>query len=368
MISLIDRYLLKEVLKAMFAILLVLTLILVSNNFIKLLKEVAAGDLNADILLEALFLQMVVLIGRLIPPTFFFAVLFVIGRMYRDSEVVALESCGVGGMRVYRSLVFVVVPVALLTGWLTLYATPWAGRLIEELWSNQGGQATELAGVAAGRFNEYSQGDLVLYVESIAKDERRMKNVFIQQRKNGVLSLITAKRGYQRVDREYGDLFLVLEDGLRYEGSPGQANYQISQFDKYGLLIKTSTGGETKVTRRALSSAELLNSPILRDRVELQLRISNVFALVVFALLGLPLSRTLPRQGPFGRLVLAFVLYTLYLSLQGVAESWMKSGLTPEWIGIWWVHVVLVIISLGLLLPNTQSYRWARRRLRARWA
>jgi hypothetical protein len=62
------------------------------------------------------------------------------------------------------------------------------------------------------------------------------------------------------------------------------------------------------------------------------------------------------------------VLYTLYLSLQGVAENWMKSGLTPEWIGIWWVHVVLVMISLGLLLPNTQGYRWARRRLRARWA
>ncbi|MET0027966.1 MAG: LPS export ABC transporter permease LptF [Candidatus Thiodiazotropha sp.] len=368
MISLIDRYLLKEVLKAMFAILLVLSLILLSNNFIKLLQEVASGDLNGEVLLQALFLQMVVFLGRLIPPTFFFAVLFVIGRMYRDSEIVALESCGVGGLRVYRSLGLVVLPVAVLTGAMTLYATPWAGRLIEQIWSNQGGQAMELAGVSAGRFNEYSQGDLVLFVESIAKDERRMKNVFIQQRNNGVLSLITAQRGYQRVDQEYGGLFLVLEEGLRYEGSPGQANYQVSRFDRYGLRIKTTSAGETKMTRRALSSAALMNSPILRDRVEFQLRLSNIFALVVFALLSLPLSRTLPRQGPFGRLVLAFVLYTVYLSLQGVAENWMLRGVTPEWAGIWWVHVLLAVVALALLLPDTQPFRHARRQLRTRWA
>ncbi|MET0064982.1 MAG: LPS export ABC transporter permease LptF [Candidatus Thiodiazotropha sp.] len=366
MISLIDRYLLKEVLKAMSAILLVLTLILVSNSFIQLLKEVASGDLNGELLFQTLALQMVVYIGRLIPPTFFFAVLYVVGRMYRDSEMVALESCGVGGLRIYRSLVFVVLPVALLTAWLTLYATPWAGRLNAELWSSQTGQASELAGISAGRFNEYSQGDLVLYVESIAKEERRMHNVFIQQRNDGILSLITAKRGYQGVDREFGDRYLVLEEGRRYEGTPGQADYQVSEFDSYGLRIRMSQG-ETKVTRRALSSLALLNSPLLRDRVEFQLRLSHVLALAVFALLSLPLSRTLPRQGPFGRLVLAFVLYTLYLSLQGVAENWMIDAVTPEWMGIWWVHALLAIIGLGLLLPGTQGYRKLRRKLRMRW-
>lgn len=364
MITLIDRYLLKEVLKAMSAILLVLTLILSSNSFIKLLKEVATGDLNGELLAQALALQMVVYFSRLIPPAFFFAVLYVVGRMYRDSEMVALESCGIGGMRIYRSMLLVVIPVALITGWLSLYVTPWAGRLSAELLSSQQGQAMELAGISAGRFNEYSQGDLVLYVESITKNKRHMENVFVQQRKEGELTLVSAKRGYQRVDAKSGDRYLVLEEGLRYAGTPGRADYQVSEFNQYALLVKPSTGGEAKVTRRSLSSQALLNSDSIKDRAEFQVRMSQVLGLLVFAILSLPLSRTMPRQGPFGRLVFAFVLYTVYLSLQGAAENWMVNATTPEWLGIWWVHLILAITGLLLLLPDTPLFRRVRRRLR----
>jgi lipopolysaccharide export system permease protein len=368
LITLIDRYLLREVLKAMSAILLVLTLILSSNSFIKLLKEVSTGELHAELLAQALALQMVIYFSRLIPPAFFFAVLYVVGRMYRDSEMVALESCGIGGMRIYRSMVLVVVPVALITGWLSLYVTPWAGRLSAELLSSQQGQAMELAGISAGRFNEYSQGDLVLYVESLDKDERRMQKVFVQQRREGALILVSAKRGYQRIDNENGDRYLVLEDGLRYSGIPGQADYQVSEFDEYALLIKASSGGKAKVTRRSLSSYELLHSDSIKERAEFQVRLSQVLALLVFALLSLPLSRTLPRQGPFGRLVFAFVLYTVYLSLQGAAENWMINTTTPEWLGIWWVHLLLAVTGLLMLLPDTPPARRFKRRLRSQSA
>jgi lipopolysaccharide export system permease protein len=359
---LIDRYLLKEVIKAMVAIMLVLSLIMLSNSFIKLLKEVASGDLNAELLFHALILQMVIYTPRLIPPTFFFAVLYVIGRMYRDSEIVAMESCGIGGVRVYRSLILVVIPVALITAWLSLFVTPWAGRLSAEFFNHQSGQARELAGISAGRFNEYHQGDLVLYVESISSDKRRMHNVFIQQHNEGVLSLISAKRGYQRIDPKFGNLYLVLEEGRRYEGSPGQADYRVSEFETYGLHIKETAGGEAKITRRSLSSIALFNSDSIRDQAEFQVRLSQVMALLVFALLSLPLSRTLPRQGPFGRLVLAFVLYTLYLSLQGVAENWMVDAVTPAWLGIWWVHLLLTLVGFALLFPDSQRYRSLRRR------
>jgi lipopolysaccharide export system permease protein len=368
LINLIDRYLLKEVLKALLAILFVLTLIMLSNSFIRLLQEVVAGDLNAGLLFEMLGLQMVVYISRLIPPAFFFAVLYVIGRMYQDSEMVALESCGVGGVRIYRSLLLVVAPVALMTGWLSLYVAPWSGRISAELLSSQGTQATELAGISEGRFNEYSQGDLVFYVESISSDERRMHNVFVQQNLNGKLSLISAKLGYQQIDVESGDRYLVLEEGRRYEGRPGQADYQVSEFKRYAIRIKESDGTAVKHTHRSLSSRDLLASDSIKDLAEFQVRISQVLGLLVFALLSLPLSRTMPRQGPFGRLVLAFVLYTFYLGLQGTAENWMISGVTPQWLGTWWVHLTLMVIGILLLLPDSQFYRRFKRRLRERVA
>jgi lipopolysaccharide export system permease protein len=363
-ISLIDRYLLKEVLKALLAILAVLILILLSNSFIKLLKEVASGDLNTNLLFQLLGLQMTTYLARLIPPAFFFAVLYAVGRMYRDSEVVALESCGVGGFRLYRSLLLAVLPVALLTGWLSLVVQPWSSRTSSELIASQRGQASELAGISAGRFNEYSKGDLVIYVASIDERERRMRDVFIQQRRAGVLSLISAKSGFQRIDEVSGDRYLVLDDGYRYEGSPGQLDYQVSEFKRYALRIQEREGGVVEQHRKSLSNRALLASAAIQDQAEFQVRVSQILGLVVFAFLSLPLSRSMPRQGPFGRLLLAFVLYTLYLSLQGLAERWMIEGVTASWLGIWWVHLCLFLVGLIILLPDSQSYRMWRRRLR----
>jgi lipopolysaccharide export system permease protein len=55
--------------------------------------------------------------------------------------------------------------------------------------------------------------------------------------------------------------------------------------------------------------------------------------------------------------VLAFILYTLYLSLQGVAENWMVDGTTAQWMGIWWVHLLLALVGVSLLIPDSSYYR-----------
>ena len=237
-------------------------------------------------------------------------------------------------------------------------------RVKEELIASQEGQAGELAGISAGRFNEYSKGDLVLYVASIDDQERRMQDVFIQQRRQGALSLISAESGFQRVDRVSGDRYLVLDKGYRYEGYPGAYDYQVSEFERYALRIQERDEIVVRQHRRAMPSQVLLNSPLLSDQAEFQVRVSQVLGLLVFAFLSLPLSRSMPRQGPFGRLVLAFVLYTFYLSLQGVAERWMAEGLTPVWMGIWWVHLSLFLAGLVILVPDSTSYRRWRRSAR----
>ena len=363
MIRIVDRYLLKEVLKALLAILLVLLLILMSNSFVKLLKEVASGELSTHLLFQLLGLQMSGYLARLVPPAFFFAVLYAVGRMYRDSEIVALESCGVGGTQLYRSLFLAVLPVVLLTALLSMMVQPWANQMSAELIASQQGQVSELAGISAGNFNEYSKGELVLYAQSMSEDERRMSHIFIQQRRQGTISVITAKSGFQKIDETTGDRYLVLNEGYRYEGRPGQYDYRVSEFQQYALRIQERGKGEIEQKRKALSNRVLLASDSIEDHAEFQMRLSQIFGLLVFALLSLPLSRSMPRQGPFGRLVLAFVLYTLYLSLQGAAERWMIEGVTPDWIGIWWVHVTLGAVGFLLLLPDAAWYRSWRRKL-----
>jgi lipopolysaccharide export system permease protein len=251
----------------------------------------------------------------------------------------------------------------MLVIWLAMVVAPWSARQIDKLLGDQHGQAAELAGVVAGRFNEYSQGDLVFYVESINDDERRMNNLFVQHRRAGEMALINAESGYHKTDAESGDRFLVLEQGYRYQGMPGAADYRISQFDVYALRIMEATPVPVKRPWKGLPNRVLLASDNIRDKTELQVRLSPVLALLVVAMLAMPLSRTTPRQGPFGRLVLAFLVYTIYLSLQGASEKWMAVGITPEWLGMWWVHLIMAGFALFLFVPDSVIYRRWRRRL-----
>ncbi len=364
MISLIDRYLLQEVFKALFAILLILLLVLVSHSFIVFLQQVAVGEVSADVVFQLLGLQVFRYLARLIPPAFFFAVLYAVGRMYRDSEMIALESCGVGGLRIFRSILLAGLPVSLLVAWLSMGVQPWSSQLIARIISGQTGQSVELAGVSPGRFNEYSKGDLVFYVESISESDHRMHNIFVQTRQGDDLGLVTAVTGFQRVDPETGDRFLVLEDGFRYKGQPGRADYVVSEFGAYALRIGEVVPTVGNRPRNSLPTHVLLASPDIYDRSEFQYRLSPALGVLAFALLSLPLSRSLPRQGPFGRLALAFLIYTIYLSLQGVSENWMKDQVTPAWLGMWWVHLSMGILALVMLLPDHVWYRRWRRRLK----
>jgi len=139
MLPLIDRYLLQEIFKSLAAIILVLLLIFMGSTFIKLLQQVSVGDLNATLLFKMLGLEMFRFLGRLVPPAFFFAVLYAVGRMYRDSEITAMEACGVGGTRLFRGIMIASLPVILLVAWLAMVVAPWSARLIETLISEQTG-------------------------------------------------------------------------------------------------------------------------------------------------------------------------------------------------------------------------------------
>ena len=362
MLAILDRHLLREALKATLAFLLVLVLVLTSHIFIRFLESVVVGELGPRLLLEFLGFEILKQLPRIIPPAFFFSILFTLGRMYRDSEMVALTSCGVGILRIYRSYLIAAVFLAAIEAWLAFSVMPWATRTVEEMKYEQR-QSVDITGIEPGQFNEYGRGDLVFYVERLSEDGKTMQGIFVQNRLQGPVGLITAERRHQSIDKESGDRFLVLENGYRYKGEIGTNDYSIGKFGQYAVRISQSTEKLQRLRHRAKPTSELLRSPELVDKAELQFRISLPMAILVFAVLSIPLSRSLPRQGIFGRLLVAFILYFIFINLQDISESWMQDGITPLWLGMWWVHVLLLLIGAALNLPDTAWFLALRYRL-----
>ncbi|MGB5201392.1 MAG: LPS export ABC transporter permease LptF [Sedimenticolaceae bacterium] len=360
--GLIDRLLLREILQTLFIIVLVLALVLFSSTLVRYLGKAASGALSADILLLVVGLELVRATGLIIPPAFFFSVLWVLGRMHRDSEIVALEAAGFSQARLLRSIMLVALPLAVIVAVLVMELLPWARGSVDRLKAEQANTA-DISGVRQGRFSEFSRGGLVVYTERLGPDGSRLEGVFVQDRQQGRLGLVTAEGAFQTTDPETGERFVILTDGHRYEGTPGALDYSVGSFEQYAVRIPTLGLGVFKTRQSAKPWQALLASGTPRDWAEFQFRLSMPLALLGFAILAVPLARSSPRSGIYGRLTLAVLIYFTFMNLQRVAEQWLETGWMPAWLGMWWLPLVMLGFAglMVLLDSNWFSVHWRRR-------
>ena len=110
------------------------------------------------------------------------------------------------------------LPFIVLIALLSLVATPWANRQSSEV--RQGYEKREdIAKVSPGKFQESASSERIFFVEEVAGDLSKVKNVFINTFKDGRSSVVVAKEGMIEINPE-GDRFLVMSKGRRYDGLP----------------------------------------------------------------------------------------------------------------------------------------------------
>ena len=50
------------------------------------------------------------------------------------------------------------------------------------------------------------------------------------------------------------------------------------------------------------------------------------------------------RRG--GRVVLGILIYALYSNILVLWRSWVADGVLPAWLGLWWAHLLVLLIGL----------------------
>ena len=360
----LERYVIRETLQNFFAVITVLLLIYISNRFVRFLAEAAAGDLDSGVILELLGLKLLANSVLLLPLSLYVGVLLALGRMYRDSEVVSMHAGGVSITRIIRAVAVLGFVFALLTGAMSLYIAPSASERADAV-TRQARTDSEVSGFYPGRFKEFSGGDQILYAEQVAPGRNRMETVFVQVRRAGALDIVFAESAHQYVDAKTGHRFMVLEKGYRYEGEPGSADFVVHQFEKHGVRIRKreNTGGSYRSLEQ-LSLGELLTASSHAHLAELQWRISVPVSAFVLALLAVPLARTSPRQGKFGKLFIAILIYFVYTNCMSISQKAVERGDLSPLIGVWPVHIVMLLAVAFLVFMVTGGF--ARWRLQAR--
>ena len=357
----VDRYITREILLTLLAVLGVLLIIFISNRFIRYLAEVSGGAMDAGAVLAFVGLKTLGAMVIILPLGLFMAVLLAFSRLYKDSEMTALNACGVSVSRIYRPVLVFSLAVAAVVAFISFYAAPWAEERSYQIRDAQQARAV-LAGVAPGRFTQFSGSRGAFYFQSLSPDGETMHGVFARQKREGVETILSAERGYSRFD-DAGNQYLVFENGFRYEGRPGAADFRIVEFREHSLRMEQREIRPTFRKQRALPTTALLASDEAVDVAELQWRISMPLSVLVLALLAVPLSRTNPRQGKYAKLFVAILVYLLYNNLMGVASTWVGRGALPPLVGIWWVHL-LMLGGVWALFAQQYGLSWTLSRMR----
>lgn len=348
----ITRYIIKEILQTLGGVVLVLMLMAVSAQLVGLFSKVADGTIQVETVFRLFAVYSLTLVPFIIPLGLYLAVLLTLTRFYRDSEMDALAAGGFGPFQTMRAVIIVALLVAMIQGLFTLVFAPWGdaqGERLEALSQ----KTVDIQGVTPGRFRVFPQGKGVIYVEKINEEGTRIGNIFAGASLNNRNNLIVAQSGYIDFDASSGDRFLVLQDGYRYEGSPDKENFMLVQFKRHAILLENKVDNKVRYRHRSMPTRMLMQSNDLGHIAELQWRISSALLCVVLAILAVPLSRTSHRQGRYVKLVIAVVLYLFISNLLNVARAWVYEGQVPSWLGLWWVHLLSLVLAISLTLMQT---------------
>jgi lipopolysaccharide export system permease protein len=361
------RYLTREILLTMLAVTFTLLVIVISSRLVAYLGSAAAGDLPASLVFTVIFFRLPGFLELIMPLAFFISVLLALGRLYVDSEMVVIAACGIGPLRLLTIILVPALLTALMVGLLSLIVSPYATLRVQQM-LHDAGNTSGLELLSAGRFRVINQGrGRVTYVDRMDPVSGEMQGVFAADRfsdsdGSNRQVMVVAERGHIDVDPETGERFLVLQQGRRYLGQPGDLTYQVMDFAKLGQRMEQPRATPLYRKQDTLTTRELLRSRRADSRATLQWRVSLALLVVVSSLIAMALARTDHRRGRYGKLFPAFLLFMIYLVLLNAArEAVNKQQLSAD-LGLWWIHGVFLALGLGLLFGGDRWRAWRARK------
>lgn len=360
----IFRYLSRELLIATLAVSAVLFVILLTGKFSDYLDDAAQGKLSVDVLFTVIGFRMTSFLELILPLGFYLAVLLAFGRLYMDSEMVVLSACGISQGQILRMTFAAAGLIAGIVALFSFWVSPVGAQLTEQTLAEQKTRS-EFDSLQPGRFQMMSDNKVVAYIEGINDDKTELERVFVFHRDEKNTSIvIVADKGTQRVHDEFGQRYLVLSDGRRYQGEPGQQQYAITEFEDWGRYMPPSkTVAEITHKSDAKSTLELIGAQDLESIATLQWRISMPLMVIIATMLAVPLSKTNPRQGRYLKMLPAILIYVFYLAFLINARSSIAKGKLDPALGLWVVHLVFFTAAIIMLNWQRISRPKSRRKL-----
>ena len=355
--SIIQHYLAKSVGINFAGVFIILMLIVSGNQFFLVLNEGLKFGLINNEVFYLLFLKIIRDIPIVLIFSFTISIIYSLNKLYKNSELIALNFAGYGDARIYLLLQPVILFFLSIIILFTFFISPEVKQEISSIRSDSENRPDFLI-LKKGNFQRFKNNDITFFISPEVKQEissirsdsenrpdflilkkgnfQRFKNnditffanqeykdensedqifedIFIYS--NEGKKIILGKKGKKVQEKETKSYFLTLFDGNIYENLEGQLS--ISKFEKFTLMIYENKPniGITTINAEGKQLQDLLLSADKSDFFELLHRISILILSFLLSLFSILVSRTNPRGNNNFSVAYGIIIFFSYYNL-----------------------------------------------------
>ncbi len=343
-----QKSLLRELRSAAGGVLAVLLTVFVTMTLIRVLGRAASGRVDSELVVPLIVFNTISLMHIVLMLTVYVAVLIVLSRWWKDSEMVIWLASGKGLTDLIRPVCRFVWPIMLAVAVLAMFVSPWArGQIIsfeEEIRGRGDAQR-----VSPGQFRESLSGQRVFFLESPDDEAGRIGTVFVRSvEPSGQHVLLVSSTGRFEKDAQ-GQQWVVLEKGYRTDYTPGALEARTMGFGTYRVRLDQAIASpKLGQSLGATGTLELMGREDRAAKGEMAIRFGFPLLTLALAILAIPLAVTSARSGRATNLIIALLVYVTASNLFSVIKSLLSQGKLSFAIGWWLLPAAMLAVAAVL--------------------
>ena len=348
--SILAKYLIRNVLMLTAAVFIVLGLVIFGNQLVSVIKESLEKGIPIADLLPLVSFKMIRDVPLILSLSLFLAIILAISKSYKDSEAVVMNSLGIGDKHLMVFIQPVVIVIFIFILFLTTVAVPWSKQQ-RSMIMDHSENSSEFSFIKEGEFQEFKGGDIVFYASKVknidGESTQDMEEIFIYTLANNEPIITLAAQAQKYTDIKTKSVYLRLKDGTRYHGFPSEVNKKILNFDQYDLQIingEKRQSNNTEIKTESKPTLDIIFSSDTREIAEWQWRISQPISVLILSIFAILLGKTSPRGGKNLGVLVGVIVFIIYNNALLIAKSSLERGDTLPVIGLWWVHLLVLLI------------------------
>ncbi|HEX5759302.1 MAG TPA: LptF/LptG family permease, partial [Thermoanaerobaculia bacterium] len=321
------------------------------------------------------------------PMSLLFGILIAVGRLALDSELIALRSCGVSLLTLYRPVLALSALFTVVNTTLMVWALPWGNSSLQQLRLDILTQTVSQQVQPRVFYEEWEP--YVVYVFEVPPGQSRWKGVFLAESvpsaENNQITM--AEWGEVQVEERGERVVLQLFNAIRHKvnlNDPGR--YEISRHRRLEMVLEDQFASAQRAKISVNKGVRELTIEELRElsedptasaeqrnlaRVEVHKKFAIPAACLVFGLFALPLGFNNRRGGKASGFALSIGVILLYYVLLSNGEEAARYGRLPAWAGMWAPNAILATVGVFLLARRNRDKsllltgvdRWLRRQV-----